>query len=149
MQKIIARLLMAMFAMAVAMPVAARSKKAGDAAVTMVYVYGVAQNLGDTIVYLSSITPVAGATLKNRSELENRIYYSEQFKKYIEEKYNSPHQTVAVVYGKKLKDVEKRFKKMEEKIRKKSPYPPTFKYIRPEDFHFRVPVIVQADDEAF
>lgn len=152
MHKIFPTLLLAILMMCAVLPVSGRGKKEAkdsNKPTQIVYVYGVSQDLGDTIVYFSSITPVAGATLKAHNELENRLYYSEQFKKYVEAKYGSPRQTVAVVYGRKLKDVEKRFKKMEEKIRKKSPYPPTLKYVRPEDFHFKVPVIVQAEDDNF
>ena len=114
---------------------------------TMVYIFGVAQDLADTTVYVSSITSVAGATLKSHNELENWMYYSEQFKKHIEASYQRPHQTVAVYYDRKLKNLEKKYEKVEAKIRKKSPYPPTFKYIRPEEFHFKVPLIIQMDDD--
>ena len=144
-------LLCALLTLLTTLPAHSMVRRGGDkgAKTTMVYVFGVSQNIGDTLVYFSSITPVAGAVVKGHGELENRIYYSEQFKKYVESAFGQSHQTTAVVYGTSLKEVEKRFGKMEEKIRKKSPYPPTLKYVRPEDFHFKVPVIVQAEEESF
>ena len=144
-------LLCALLALIVTLPAHSMIRKGeGDKGkTTMVYVFGVSQNLGDTVVYLSSITPVAGAELKGRYELVNRIYYSEQFKNYVETTFGRTHQTTAVVFGTNLKDVEKRFGRMEDKIRKKSPYPPTMKYVRPEDFHFKVPVIVQDKEGNF
>lgn len=149
MRTVLQTILLIVLAMATASNASARkqTEKKANEKLTTIFIFGVAQDLADTTVYISAITTVAGAKLNSGGDLENWTYYSEQLKKYVETTFQRPHQTVAVYYDKKLKNVEKRYQKTETQIRKKSPYPPTFKYIHPEDFHFKVPRIVFTDEE--
>ena len=149
MRTVLQTILLLLLALATASSASARkqSEKKSNEKPTTIFIFGVAQDLADTTVYVSAITTVAGAKLNSGGDLENWTYYSEQLKKYVEATFQRPHQTVAVYYDKKLKNVEKRYQKVETQIRKKSPYPPTFKHIRPEDFHFKVPRIIFAEEE--
>lgn len=146
MKKIFKVLLLIMIGAAIVMPSEAKKKKSEKEEILTVYVFGVSQNLGDSTVYLSAITPVAGAKLLSHNVLENRIYYTEQFKKYIEETFNLTHQTAAVIYNKDRKKVEKKYAKTQAKINKHTFGKVTFKNVSQENFHFKVPVIVNSEE---
>ena len=145
-------LLFLLLGAAFAMPSSARKhkeKKAEAPKITTIYIFGVAKELNDSVVYLSSITPVAGASLHKHNVLENRMYYSEQFRNYVENTYSLPHQTVAVFYSKKREKVEKKFAKVQAKMNRHSYRKPVFKNVSADDFHFKVPKIIMADDGEF
>lgn len=148
MKKIFKLLLLLAMGAVITMPCEAKKKnKADKEEILTVYVFGVSQNLNDSTVYLSSITPVAGAKLLSHNVLENRIYYTEQFKKYVEGTFNETHQTVAVVYNKDRKKVEKKYAKVQAKMTKHAWGAIKFKNVSQEEFHFKVPVLVSAEAE--
>lgn len=128
----------------------ARSKKkdAGPEILT-IYVFGVSQNISDSVIYVTAISPVNGATLLPHDILENRQYYSEQLKNYVEQTLGVPRQTAAIFYARERKKIEKRFAKTQQKLEKHAIKGAKFQNISNEQFHFKVPVIVQADDEDF
>lgn len=124
-----------------------REKKETAPEVVTIYAFGVCQDLSDSIVYVTSTAPINGATLYSHGLLLNRIHYSDQLKKYVEETYHRQHQSAAIFYFRKRKDADKAFARMQSRMQKHSPVPPVFRTISYTDFHFKVPVIVTADGE--
>lgn len=115
--------------------------------VLTIYGFGVAQDLSDSTVYVTTIAPINGVTMLPHDLLLNIQYYSEQMKKYVEETYNVQHQTVAFYYARDRKKAEKKFARMQAKMTKRSMKNLVFKSVPYEDFRFKVPVLVDADGE--
>ena len=83
------------------------------------YMFGWAQCLNDTTVYVSEVQFVAGAELDKSKQLVNRSEYSDQFKNYMELAETTPHMTACVLYGKSRSAVEKTLDKICKKLLKK------------------------------
>lgn len=148
--KIVKTILLIVFATALVMPTQAkREKKEKEPVVTTVFVFGVSQDLADSTVYMTAIAPVNGVTLLPHNMLQYRQYYTEQMKTYVESTYGRQHQTTAFFFRKNRKDAEKAFEKVKAKLTKQSKSALTFKDIKSEDFHFKVPVLVSEDDNDF
>lgn len=123
-----------------------REKKEKAPEVVTIYAFGVSQNLTDSTVFVTTIAPINGATLYSHGLLQNRQHYSDQLKNYVENTFKLPHQSAAICYYMKRKDAEKAFVRMQNRMKKHSPANPTFRNIGYEDFHFKVPVVVSADE---
>lgn len=140
-------LLLILIAACMAMPSQAKKKTPKEPEIITIYVFGVAQNMTDSTVYVTNIAPVNGATMLEHNQLKNFIYYTEQFQKYVEETYSQQHISSAFFYARDRKTIEKRFARATEKIKKSALYEPKFVYVSTDDFHFRVPVIKTFDEE--
>lgn len=138
-------LIFALLTVAIAIPAQARKKNNAPEMLTL-YVFGVSQNLTDSIVYITDITSVAGATLLPHEQLENQLYYSEQLKKHIEGNYGVGHQTAAVFYARDSKKAQKLLNRTREKLKKNTRYQPIYELITQDEFHFKVPLIKIAED---
>lgn len=114
---------------------------------TTIYAFGVSQNLSDSTVYLTAIASINGAMLMPNHFLQNRQYYSEQMKKYVEETFGTDHQTVAFFFDVNRKKMEKKYLKVQKKAQKNTLHAVTIKTIPAEAFRFKVPVLVEADSE--
>lgn len=117
--------------------------------ITTIYGFGICQTLTDSVVYMSAITPVNGAKILHHGMLEHRQHYSDQFKNYIESTFGLQHQTTAYIFHQNRKKVEKKYLKVQEKLMKHSTANLVIKSVSAENFHFKLPVIVQADDSDF
>ena len=93
---------------------AAPNRKTTADGVQTLYIYGVSQNLNDTIAYVSDITVITGSRLLEKGYFMRRDQYADQFKDYVQKQFASPHQTTAVFFDTKIESAEKR----REKIRK-------------------------------
>lgn len=126
---------------------AKRQKKEKLPQITTIYGFGVSQDLGDSIVYITNIYPITGATLLPSKLLDNHKYYTEQMKKYVEEKYNVIRQTTAFFFSTDRKKAEKSFLRAKQKMEKHFLKKPVFKSIAADEFRFKVPVLVDADSD--
>lgn len=117
--------------------------------VVTIYGFGITQTLTDSVVYMSAITPVNGAKILSHGMLEYRQHYSDQLKNYVENTFGIQHLTSAYFFSTNRKKVEKKYIKVQEKLMKHSVANLTIKSISAENFHYKVPVIVQADDADF
>lgn len=121
-------------------------KQEKAARTTVIYAFGMSQDLADSTIYVSPIAPINGASMMSHGMLKNRQYYSEQLKKYVEETYGKTHQTAGFVYAEKRKQAERLYKRAIKKIKKSfDGINVTIETINAEQFHFKVPVIVEAD----
>lgn len=144
--KVLRLFLLVIFSATFALQSQAKSRKEKAPEVLTIYVFGVSQDLSDSIIYMTDILPVAGATMLPHEILDNHQYYSEQLKKYMENTLHLQHQTVTFYYSRKRQNIEKQFVKVQEKTKKHSAKMPVFKQIASEDFRFKVPVLVVAGE---
>lgn len=138
--------LLAIICASMAIPSQAKSKKNTEPEVLTIYVFGVAQNLADSTVYMTNISQVNGATMLPHELLQNHQYYTEQLKNYIAEQYRETHLSVAFYYARNQKNIEKKYARVEEKMKKHAMKSLSFKLIPNMDFKFKVPVLVQSDE---
>ena len=81
--------------------------------VEKMYVFGLAASFTDTIVHFTPIMEVDSAWFsRKKSFLMGREEYSYQLRDYLATQLSMPQRTCIVVYGKKLKAVEKKRAKM-------------------------------------
>ncbi|MDO5075640.1 MAG: hypothetical protein Q4D66_07230 [Bacteroidales bacterium] len=82
------------------------------------YMFGISQNLADTIVYMSEVCEVKGVQWGKHKFLSQRGEYAEQFRAYVARTQQSPFQTAAIVFAptrqKAEKELVKTFKKLNE-----------------------------------
>lgn len=124
-----------------------KRQKSNEPVPTTIYAFGVAQNLSDSTLYITSISAVNGAMLMPHHTLQLRQYYSEQLKKYVEETYGQNHQTVAFFFDVNRKKMEKKYLKVQSKAQKNVLHNVTIQTIPAEAFRFKVPVLVESDGE--
>lgn len=144
--KFIRFLLLVVVCTLVAMPSQAIGKKKAEPKVLTIYVFGVAQNLADSTVYITNISEVNGATMLPHELLENHQYYTEQLKNYVSDQFRETHLSVAFYYARTQKQIEKKYARVEEKMKKRAMKPLVFKMIPNMDFRFKVPVLVQSEE---
>lgn len=144
--KFIRFLLLVVVCTLVAMPSQAIGKKKAEPEVLTIYVFGVAQNLADSTVYITNISEVNGATMLPHELLENHQYYTEQLKNYVSDRFRETHLSVAFYYARTQKQIEKKYARVEEKMKKRAMKPLVFKMIPNMDFRFKVPVLVQSEE---
>ncbi len=81
---------------------AAPDRKTTADGVQTLYIYGVSQNLNDTIAYVSDITVITGSHLLEKGYFLQRDQYADQFKDYVQQRFASPHQTTAVFFDTRI-----------------------------------------------
>lgn len=91
---------------------AAPDRKTTADGVQTLYIYGVSQNLNDTIAYVSDITVITGSHLLEKGYFLQRDQYADQFKDYVQQRFASPHQTTAVFFDTRIEAAEKRREKL-------------------------------------
>ena len=91
---------------------AAPDRKTTADGVQTLYIYGVSQNLNDTIAYVSDITVITGSHLLEKGYFLQRDQYADQFKDYVQKRFASPHQTTAVFFDTPIEAAEKRREKL-------------------------------------
>lgn len=83
-----------------------------------VYLFGISQNLADTVVYMSEVCEVKGAQWGKNKFLLHRDAYAHQFRQYVERSQGRSLQTSAVVVAPTRQQAEKQlvktFKKLNE-----------------------------------
>lgn len=128
-----------------------KSEQSGETHVKTVTIYGfgIAQNLADTVAYISPVAAINGAKLLKKDCLQNHQYYTEQFKNYLDSTYNTTHLTTAFFFSKSKKQMEKKLTKVQKLLQKRTMHNITVITVPYEAFHFKVPVIVEAKDEDF
>ena len=94
---------------------APEEKPAADGVQTL-YIYGVSQNLNDTIAYVSDITVITGSHLLEKGYFLQRDQYADQFKDYVQQRFASPHQTTAVFFDTRIEAAEKRREKLRKQL---------------------------------
>lgn len=85
-----------------------------------IYIYGVSQNLSDTLVYVSDITVLRGTDLLKKGFLQQREQYAAQFKRFVEKSFKSPHQTAAVFYDIDISRAEKSHERLRRELNESS-----------------------------
>lgn len=127
-----------------------KPKKEKAPRTTIIYGYGMSQDLADSTLYVTPIAPIKGASMLAHGMLQNRQYYSEQLKKYVEETFGKTHQTAGFVYAEKRKRLERLYNRSMKKAKKDiNGKTVTIETITTEQFRFKVPVIVEADDTEY
>ena len=83
-----------------------------------VYVFGVGTSFNDSVMYMSAPQRLDGALIQKKTGfLEDRTYYSFQFKNYLEANYPG-YETCAVFYATSRKNIEKKYAKLRRRYRK-------------------------------
>lgn len=95
---------------------APKKEKSGVEEATRVYLYGVALNFNDSVVYMTDLQYLDGVVINKDGSLNNYSSYSLQLKNYLEITLGEENQTCAVIYSPKKKSLEKRIIKMRKKI---------------------------------
>ena len=95
---------------------AAPDRKTTADGVQTLYIYGVSQNLNDTIAYVSDITVITGSHLLEKGYFLQRDQYADQFKDYVQQRFASPHQTTAVFFDTRIEAAEKRREKLRKQL---------------------------------
>ncbi len=98
-----------------AFSVAPEEKPAADGVQTL-YIYGVSQNLNDSIVYVSDITVLTGTHLLEKGYFVQRDQYADQFKDFVQQHFSSPHQTAAVFFDTRIETAEKQREKLRKQL---------------------------------
>lgn len=104
-----------------------------------IYIFGVSQNLNDSLVYVSEVVELKNCSLNKKDFLVDRKLYAEQFRAYVENAYQSPRQTAAVFFSKKPKELLKKWQKVRKKNegQKVGSMILKVKDVAKEDFSFR------------
>jgi len=95
---------------------AAPDRKTTADGVQTLYIYGVSQNLNDSIVYVSDITVLTGAHLLEKGYFVQRDQYADQFKDFVQQHFSAPHQTAAVFFDTRIETAEKQREKLRKQL---------------------------------
>ena len=94
-----------------------------------IYVFGVSTSFNDSIVYLSSVQDLQGASLQKKTGfLEYRSFYSAEFQHFLESN-----------------KLEKKYLKLRKRLSKGKP--DTLKEISASDFQFSVPAVQKTEEQ--
>lgn len=86
---------------------------------TKVYVFGVSTNYTDSVTYMTDIQVLSPAYIDSRTGfLYDRSIYSQQLQMWVEAAKGQPDTTCSIFFSKKRSNVEKKFLKVQNKIRK-------------------------------
>lgn len=144
------KLLSTLFALALLAPVGMQAQNAEQpdaqtrvVAPNTIYVFGVSQSLSDSVVYVSGITEITGATLGAKGFLLNRSHYSAQLHDYLLKQGAAPNQTAAVFFEKTSKKAFKRLNKVKQRLAKpRAGLPPlVIREVTNHEFRFQLPNI--------
>ncbi|EHG24141.1 hypothetical protein HMPREF9332_00342 [Alloprevotella rava F0323] len=109
-----------------------------------IYVFGISTSFNDSIVYISAVQDLQGASLQKKTGfLEYRSSYTAEFQQYLESKYQS-NQTCAIFFATDRNKLEKKYLKLRKRINKE--HPGTLKEISASDFQFSVPVFQKTEE---
>lgn len=102
-----------------------------------VYLFGVSQELTDSVVYITFINEIDSLDLMKRTKfLPFRSEFSLQLKEYMEGTLKKSHQTTCVFYSNKRKKLSKKYYK----VKKRYLDNPYTKIMPIESFQFRHPL---------
>ena len=112
-----------------------------------IYVFGVSQNLSDSIIYVSDITELTAADLLDKKHfLLHREAYSSQFAGFLADKFGTKHQTAAVFFALSKNKAQSKRLQLNKKLtqRKHQPLRLEVKEIAAQEFQFRTAASVAA-----
>ena len=81
------------------------------------FIFGVSQNLRDSVAYVSDISSITAPNLVQKSFFTDRDLYAEQFRLYVEKTFATTYQTAVVFFDFKAEKLEKVRQKLREKTR--------------------------------
>ncbi len=85
---------------------------------TKVYVFGVSTSYTDSVTFLTDIQALHPAYIESKTGfLYDRSIYSQQLQIWIESMKDKPFTTCTIFFSKNRRDVEKKFLKVQKKIR--------------------------------
>lgn len=104
-----------------------------------IYIFAYSSELGDSVHYLSAIQELDNVPiLKKKRFLLKRDNFSDQFKKYVIDKFGRTNQTAMVVFGSKKAKVEKKMAKLRKiKLHDKNA---VINNVSESDFSFSIPM---------
>lgn len=86
---------------------------------TKVYVFGISTNFTDSITYMTDIQVLEPAYIETTSGfLYDRSIYSQQLQLWVEEVKGQPYTTCALFFSESKSKIEKKYKKVQEKLYK-------------------------------
>lgn len=110
-----------------------------------IYVFGVSTSFKDSIVYISAVQDLQGASLQKKTGfLEYRSTYAAEFQQYLEAKHQS-NQTCAIFFATDRNKLEKKYLKLRRRMNKEKPG--TLKEISSTDFQFSVPAFHKTEEQ--
>lgn len=71
------------------------------------YIFGVSQNLRDSVTYVTDIVAITAPKLLQKGFFTDRDLYADQFRSYVEQTFSSSHQTAVVFFDVKAAKLEK------------------------------------------
>lgn len=78
-----------------------------------VYIFGVSQELTDSVVYITTINEVDSVDIEKKTKfLPNRASFSYQLENYVESKLGRPNQTACVFFSAKKQKMSKKLYKI-------------------------------------
>ena len=80
------------------------------------FIFGVSQNLRDSVAYVSDISSITAPNLVQKSFFTDRDLYAEQFRLYVEKTFATTYQTAVVFFDFKAEKLEKVRQKLREKL---------------------------------
>lgn len=84
---------------------------------TKVYLFGVSQQLTDSVVYITGIDEVEGLQLDRKTKmLPYRAVFSLQMKEYVEGTLKQNHQTACVFFSKNRKKLSRKYYKIKKRF---------------------------------
>lgn len=126
------RILFALVALCAALQVSARDRQQS------IYMFAYGTSFNDSTIYLSTVEVVKNATLEQKTNfLNNRLFYSNAFKQFLDVKYSGIH-TTAVFFNVKREKLEKMYLK----IRRNTQKGRTMRLVEVPASDFRFPVLV-------
>lgn len=106
------RILFALVALCAALQVSARDRQQS------IYMFAYGTSFNDSTIYLSTVEVVKNATLEQKTNfLNNRLFYSNAFKQFLDVKYSGIH-TTAVFFNVKREKLEKMYLKIRRNTQK-------------------------------
>ena len=129
---------MAAFAIAILASVATTASGKG-VMTPRIYMFGFAASFTDSTVYFTPVQAVDSVWIDSKTGfLMGRDNYSLQLKNMLANKMQRPNRTCIVMFGKKRKDLENKFLKMQKLYTdKKGKGKYDVRYIMENDFHFQ------------
>lgn len=125
------RILFALVALCAALQVSARDRQQS------IYMFAYGTSFNDSTIYLSTVEVVKNATLEQKTNfLNNRLFYSNAFKQFLDVKYSGIH-TTAVFFNVKREKLEKMYLK----IRRNTQKSRTMRLVEVPTSDFRFPVL--------
>ena len=82
-----------------------------------VYMFGVATNFNDSVIYVTDVQYLDSVIIKPDGSIQDYASYSLQFKVYLEGVLGETNQTCAVIYSDKKKKLDKRYIKARKRYR--------------------------------